>query len=163
MAILRRSKFLVFILAVMLAAGSALPSSALWQCRHAARVVSASFLAAPAVMPCRMADAPMPRMACCPAPAAVTQNTSSHRASLTTPPCHPAFIGLAALPCACVSEMQFSLRLTLAFALTPVLPLFAAALPPVPDPLSLCRRPPPVSSAQSVPLRTPGLRAPPAE
>ncbi len=166
MATSRRLILLSCFLAVVLTAGSALPPLALWQCRHASRVVIAAD-APRSVMPCRMdnramGDAPMPPMACCPPETGISPASSPHQSAVSRPACHPNLTRLAALPPASVSKAHAHLRRSLALLLPSFL-LTAALLPPVPAVLSLRQRPPPtLGVSQSALKHAPGLRAPPA-
>jgi len=145
-------------LAVILTVGNAAPPLALWQCRHASRVVSAAD-APRSVMPCGMSGAPMPRMGCCPPERVAAPRNPLHAPDLSRPACNPTLTRLAALPPASVSKAH--LRRSLALLL-PSFPLTAALLPSVPAVLSLRQRPPPsLGVSQSALKHAPGLRAPP--
>jgi len=163
MVILRRLQLLLScLLAVLLVSGSALPPAALWQCRHAARVVDAAFVALPSAMPCSRGGR-MPPMACCPPEKVVVRWGSSLtcKPALLCAPCQPTLTRLAALPAASITETNARLRLSLA-SLPPAFPLPAAFLPSAPIILSLRQRPPPtLGQSQSAPEHAPGLRAPP--
>ncbi len=163
----RRLNLFSWLLAVILALGSAVPPLAVWQCRHASRIVSA---AAPlSAMPCRMADAPMgampmaemPRMACCLPETAASPAVSAHSSALPRPACNPTLMRLAVLPPASVLETHSHLQRSLAAASD--LSLTAPFLPSVPATLPLRQRPPPLLGVcQSALKHAPGLRAPPA-
>ncbi len=165
MAIWHRLKLiLACFLAAVCAGGAVLPPPAVWQCRHAVRVVDAAWTGPrSAAMPCRMGDAPMALMACClPSPAKFFPAASSRRPALAAPACHPVLVSLAALPLANAPQAQAHLRRSLAVLIS-LLPLSAALVPPVPAVLSRRQRPPPtLGFAQSAPAYSFGLRAPPA-
>lgn len=161
MATSRRLILFSWLLVVILALGSAMPPLALWQCRHASRVISA---AAPlSAMPCRTSLMPMgemPRMACCPLETAAPTVTA--HSAVTRPACHPALTRLVALPPASVSETHTHLHQSLVAAFL-ALPQTALFLPSFPAILPLRQRPPPsLGFCQSALKHVPGLRAPPA-
>ena len=84
----RLHSILACLLAFLMVSGAALPSPQTWQCRHAARVVSASFTAKPTAMPCRMGGGPMSgTMACCRA-----QRTARYSEAVATAGCQAAWL-----------------------------------------------------------------------
>lgn len=156
----RRLKLLSCFLVLLLAGGGALPPLAIWQCRHAARVVAAA-VAPPAAMPCRMGDKPMPPMACCRPQRAVVRQHPSSRQVLSSRACQPTFTRLVTPAVAGITG-HAHLRRILA-SVPPASPPPAPRLPSVPATLALRQRPPPtVGQPLSAPEHAPGLRAPPA-
>jgi hypothetical protein len=154
--------FLACLLALLVASASALPSSMLWQCHHAAQIVVAPFAPQAGAMPCRMSDGPMLKMACCRPARMAAERPSSLKQSLSRLPCQPTLTRLGALPTAIAARSQASLGQRLLTAQATLPPLWSC-LPPVPITLSLRQRPPPtVGSSQSALHHAPGLRAPPA-
>ena len=97
MAILRRLQYAFScLLTVLLVSGTVLPSPALWQCHHSARIVNAAFASTPSAMPCRMSGGQMPQMACCPVGHMGGARTSAQHASPVRPACQPTLTRLAA-------------------------------------------------------------------
>ena len=168
MATFRRLHLFSWLFAVLVSASSAAPPLAVWQCRHASRIVSAAALLS--AMPCRTTSMPMPegstgsmpRMACCLPKTAASSAASAHSAAITHPACHPTVTRLAVLPPGSVSETHTPLSRSLAAAFL-ALPETAPFLPPFLQVLPLRQRPPPTLGFSSPALKhVPGLRAPPA-
>ncbi|MBV9851484.1 MAG: hypothetical protein JO250_17595 [Armatimonadetes bacterium] len=154
---------LACLLAFSLVSGAAVPSPLLWRCRHATRVVPASFTAKPLSMPCRMGGGPMSgAMPCCRIPHAAGAPNPSPLPAFGRPDCRPTLVPMASPPVARVQDAQTHLRQHLASALTPGLPRPPTPFP-VPLTLPLQQRPPPlVGVFLSVAISLPSLRAPPA-
>ena len=158
MKLLRRLKLaLSCLLAVLLVGGAALPSPAVWQCRYSSRVVSTAFAPPPSAMPCLM-DRPMASMPCCHPKAPGHLQTGQ---TVSSAPCHPTLISLAAAAALGPTETHTHLRSSLASQQTALfpLPVFAVSAPVM---LSNRQRPPPtLGSPASAPEHSPSLRAPP--
>lgn len=166
MKLLRRLKLaLSFLLAVLLVGGSAVPSSALWQCRYSSRIVSDAFVAPPSAMPC-LADSSalrgtMSSMPCCHTVRSASHRNSRGKEAFSPAACHPTLTRLAADPAPGMTDAGSALRRSLA-ATQSVLPATAAFAVSAPRMLPLRQRPPPtVNSPPTAPAYSFGLRAPP--
>ena len=148
---LRRLQLIVWCLLFPLL-GTGLPREAVWQCAHAAQIITL-LPASPSAMPCRMAHQ---TMACC----RTASPETPQRASLHAPPCKPTVTPATAAPVA---------RLTAAFALLIAADAspadFPQARPLLPGSLTVTasapRGPPPLPLASLTHASAHGLRAPP--
>jgi hypothetical protein len=158
MGIRRRLQYVLScLLAVLLVGGTILPSPAVWQCHHSARIVNAAFLASPSAMPCRMSGIQMPKMACCPAEKLAACPHSRNERIISRPRCQPTLTRLAVIPIVSASKLQAHLAQSQAS-----FPLWPALLSSVPiSPQVRQRAPPTLGLPQSLLAHTPGLRAPP--
>ena len=148
---LRRLQLLVWCLLLPLL-GTSLPRAAVWQCAHAAQVVT-SFPPSASAMPCRMKH---PTMACCRTASPVLPRGASFHA----PPCKPTLTPAAPLPVARLAPASVLLADTdaapTAFARVPPAVVFPPTLM-----AAAPRGPPPLPLAALARASAHGLRAPP--
>lgn len=157
---------LAFLFALITTGSSALPAPVLWECHHAARIVTAAATAEPGAMPCRMAGMLKSEagMVCClPATRQSHKYRTHHntllKSSVTHPDCNPTYVPLLAA----VTQVSTGQYPSIRFAMNAFGPglLSAAAESSSPPTASLRQRPPPGNSCHSADTLRPRLRAPP--